>query len=190
MNRGSQIFFLLALLMACGSPPTDTMDNIEQSYLFEIEYVNHAWGLAWNGLVIDRSGDIYAYDHSHEIWEPSGADSYTEMELKEKYEHESRYIGRIDAATIALQFGRISSVGDHFLNPTQSCADAGSITYRAFRYESAADRYRPLLLREEGDFPKQNLSDAAENLGAWLRSLVLTLENAGVTPFSEGVCTP
>ena len=126
MNRRALSLFYLATLSACGNPPTDTMDSIEQSYLFEIEYVNHAWGLAWNGLVIDRSGDIYAYDHSHEIWEPSSEDSYTETELDDKYDHESRYIGRIDEATIVLQFSRISSVGDHFLNPHRSCADAGS----------------------------------------------------------------
>ena len=190
MNQWEVCVFCLVAVTACGTHPTDTVDNIEQTYLFEVEYVNYAWGRAWNGLVIDRSGDIYAYDHGHEIWEPSSDDSYLETELDDKYAHGSRYIGRIDEATIALQFSRISSVGDHFLNPHQACADAGSITYRAFRYESGTGRYRPLLLREEGDLPKQNLSDAAENLATWLRSLVLTLEDTGVTPFAEGVCTP
>ena len=180
----------MILLPACGNPPTDTLENIEQSYLFEVEYVNHAWGLAWNGLVIDRSGDIYAYDHGHEVWGPSGAESFTEAELDDKYDHGSRYIGRIDEATIALQFSRISSVGDHFLNARQACADAGSIAYRAYQYEPTTGDYRPLLLREEGDLPKQNLSDAAEELAAWLRRLLSTLDNSVVAPFAEGVCTP
>jgi hypothetical protein len=182
--------FFLALFTACGTPPTDTVDNIEQDYLFEVEYVNHAWGLAWTGLVVDRSGDIYAYDHGHAIWEPSRADAFTKTELDNKYEHSSRYIGRIDQATIAQQFSRISSVGDHFLNPQQACADAGSITYRAFSYEPTTSEYRPLLLREEGDIPQKNISNAAEELASWLRSLVMTLEDVGVTPFADGVCTP
>ena len=182
--------FFFALFTGCGNPPTDTVDDIEQSYLFEVEYVNHAWGLAWTGLVVDRSGDIYAYDHGHAVWGPSSADVYTETELESKYTHASRYIGRIDQATIALQFSRIGNVGDHFLNPQQACADAGSITYRAFSYESSHGEYRPLLLREEGDIPKKNVSSAAEELANWLRSLVMTLEDVGVTPFSEGVCTP
>ena len=182
--------FFFALFTGCGNPPTDTLDNIEQDYLFEVEYVNHAWGLAWNGLVIDRSGDIYAYDHGHAIWEPSNSDTYTETELETKYTHASRYVGRIDQATITQQFSRIGSVGDHFLNPHQACADAGSITYRAFSYEPSTGEYRPLLLREEGDIPRKNVSNAADELASWLRSLVMTLEDVGVTPFSEGVCTP
>ena len=190
MNRWNLGPFCAVLLLAFGNPPTDTVDNIEQNYLFEVEYVNHAWGLAWNGLVIDRSGDIYAYDHGHAIWEPSSDDTYTETELEHKYTHASRYVGRIDQATITQQFSRIGSVGEHFLNPHQACADAGSITYRAFSYEPSNEVYRPLLLREEGDIPKKNVSNAAEELASWLRSLVLTLEDAGVTPFSEGVCTP
>ena len=190
MNRTLLGTCFFTLFTACGNPPTDTVGNIEQDYLFEVEYVNHAWGLSWNGLVIERNGDIYAYDHSHEIWAPSSDDSYTETELDDKYNHLSHYVGRIDEATIVQQFSRIGSVGDHFLNPHQACADAGSIAYRAFHYEAGSGRYRPLLLREEGDFPKQNLSDAAEDLASWLRNLTLTLENTGVTPFAEGVCTP
>jgi hypothetical protein len=190
VNRWELCISCLVLVLACGHPPTDTLENIEQRYLFEIEYVNHAWGLAWNGLVIDSEGDIYAYDHSHESWSAAGNDSFTETDLRTKYEHEARYIGRIDEATIVLQFSRISYVGDFFLNPNQACADAGSLTYRAFAYESTSGLYRPLLLREEGDFPRRNVSDAAEGLATWLRTLVLTLDGAGVTPFSEGVCTP
>lgn len=190
MKRRFLGIFFLALLTACGTPPTDTVEDIEQSYVFEVEYVNHAWGLAWTGLVVDRSGDIYAYDHGHTVWGPSSADVYTETELESKYTHASRYIGRIDQTTVAQQFSRISGVGDHFLNSRQACADAGSITYRAFSYDPTSGEYRPLLLREEGDIPKKNVSKAAEELATWLRSLVLNLGDVGVTPFAEGVCTP
>ncbi len=176
--------------MACGSTPTATTGDIDQTYLFEVEYVNHAWGLAWHGLVIDRAGNINAYDHSHEIWQPSDSAWYTESELSDKYEHGSRHVGHVDDATIAQQFGWIASVADQLSSPQYPCADAGGLVYRAFRYEAASGRYRPLLLRQEGDQTQENTSDAAEELAGWLRNLVSALEDPGVTPFDEGMCTP
>ena len=179
-----------ALFLACNSSLTETLDSIEQEYLFEVEYVNHAWGLAWKGVVIDREGNIHAYDHSQEIWDLNDNGSFSKMELEEKYAHEARYIGRIDEATIVQQFARIGAVDDDPSDLLHLCADAGGLTYRAFRYDSASGLYHPLLLRLEGDFAKQNSSNAAEDLAEWLRSLLLNLDDAGVQPFNEGVCTP
>jgi hypothetical protein len=159
-------------------------------YLFEIEHVNHAWGLFWAGLVIDREGNIYAYDHGHEVWVLADTDSYTEAELEDKYEHGSRYVGRIDESTIVHQFNRIARVSERVSEPQYPCADAGGLTYRAFRYKPATGHYRPLLLRQEGDVVMENTSDAGEELADWLRSLVSALDNAGIEPFNEGVCTP
>jgi len=190
VNRTSLSLFFPALLLACGSPPTGAADDIDQAYLFEVEYVNHAWGLAWRGLVIDRNGNINAYDHGHEIWQPPNSDSYTESELDSKYEHGSRQIGQVDEATIKQQFSRIASVDGQLSAPQYPCADAGGLTYRAFLYEAATGLYRPLLLRQEGDKTQENTSDAAEELAGWLRNLVSALEDPGVTPFNEGTCTP
>jgi hypothetical protein len=166
------------------------LDDIEQVYLFEIEHVNHAWGLFWAGFVIDREGNINAYDHGHEVWALADSGSYTESQLQDKYAHGSRYVGRIDEATIVHQFNRIAGVSERLSDPQYPCKDAGGLTYRAFRYEPATGRYWPLVLRQEGDVVLENTSNAAEELAAWLRSLASALENAGIAPFDEGVCTP
>jgi hypothetical protein len=190
VNRWPLYISLLAPLAACGNPPTETADEITQTYLFEVEHVNHAWGMQWHGLVIDREGNINAYDHSNELWSPVEDDSYSETELQDKYEHVSRYVGRIDEATVVHQFNRIAGVPDQLSEPQYPCRDAGGLTYRAFRYETATGRYLPLLLRQEGDVVRENTSDEAEELAAWLRNLVSALDNAGIAPFNEGVCTP
>jgi hypothetical protein len=181
---------LVALLLACGNPPTETGDDIDQTYLFEVEYVNFAWGLAWRGLVIDREGNVNAYDHGHEVWSHAANDSHTEADLATKYAHGARYVGRIDEATVAQQFGKISRIADQLSAPEHPCADAGAFTYRTFIYESETSRYRPLLLRQEGDVVLENTSSVAQELAGWLRNLVSALDAAGVEPFDEGVCTP
>jgi hypothetical protein len=182
--------FVLGAFAACGNPPTESLDDIEQIYLFEVEHVNFAWGLTWRGLVIDREGNITAYDHSQEAWTLADSSSYTQAELADKYEHGSRYVGRIDEATIVQQFSRIAGVSDRLSEPQYPCRDAGGFTYRAFRYEPTTGRYGPLLLRQEGDVVQENESGAAEELASWLRNVVSALDNAGIAPFNEGVCTP
>jgi len=180
-----------AIVSACSdSPSAATVDDIEQEYLFEVERVNYAWGFDWVGLVIDREGNVYAFDHSHEPWEPASNDSYSGAELLDKYEHGMRLAGNIDQRTLVRQFNRISDVGDSFQEPLISCADAGQLTYRAFRYAAETELYVPLVLREEGDRPRQNTSNAGEDLSDWLRNLIPTLDEPGITPFPDGSCTP
>lgn len=182
---------LLGIVSTCGDPPSAaTVDDIEQEYLFEVERVNYAWGFEWVGLVIDREGNVYAFDHSHEPWEPESNDSYSVAELLDKYEHATRLVGNVDQATLVRQFNRISDVGDSFDEPLITCADAGGLIYRAFRYAAETAVYLPLVLREEGDHPRQNTSNAAKDLSDWLRNLIPTLEEPGITPFPEGSCTP
>jgi hypothetical protein len=181
---------LFGLLVACGNPPTESIDDIEQTYLFEVEYVNFAWGLAWRGLVIDREGNINAYDHGHEVWDLAANDSFTGAELEDKYGHGARYVGRIDESTIVQQYSKIAAVSEQLSAPQYPCADAGAFTYRAFQYIPTTSRYRPVLMRQEGDVVLENASGAAEELAGWLRNLVGALENAGIEPFDEGVCTP
>jgi hypothetical protein len=182
---------LLGIVSTCGDPPSaTTVDDIEQEYLFEVERVNYAWGFEWVGLVIDREGNVYAFDHSHEPWQPASNGSYSEAELPRKYEHGMRLVGNVDQGTLVAQLNRIPDVGVSFDEPLISCADAGQLTYRAFRYVAETARYVPLVLREEGDRPRQNTSNAGEALSDWLRNLIPTLDEPGITPFPEGSCTP
>ena len=151
MNHSIKTILAALLLVGCHSLPTETVDDIEQAFLFEIEHVNHAWGLYWSGLVIDSAGNVYAYDHGHEAWDLADNDSFTAAELRDKYEHESRHLGQIDEAFIIDRFSRIAEVEDEHSDLEFPCADAGVLTYRAFVYESTTGLYRPLLLRQEGD---------------------------------------
>jgi len=182
--------FMLVPLGACGNPPTESVDDIEQTYLFEVEHVNFAWGLTWRGLVIDRDGNINAYDHGHEVWDLAANDFYTEAELEDKYEHGARYVARIDEATVVQQYNKLLGIAEQLSAPQYPCADAGAFTYRAFVYESTTRRYRPILLRQEGDVALENTAGEAEALAGWLRNLVSALDDAGIEPFDEGFCTP
>ncbi len=190
MKRRPMALWLAPVIWACGNGPTTTIDAIEQQYLFEVEHVNMAWLFHWVGLVVERDGNVYAFDHSHAAWAPTSSTLFSEEELREKYSHGRRLIGHIDDDTLVRQFDRFRDVGDNFVWSNVACADAGVLAYRAWRYEPSFRAYMPLVLREEGDIPRRNTSAAAEALAEWLRELIPTLDNPAVMPFDDGVCTP
>jgi hypothetical protein len=189
-GRLAFLWVLAPALWACGEGPTATIDDIRQQYLFEVEDMNTAWSFYWVGLVIERDGSVYAFDHSDSPWERTSSTLFSEDELREKYSHGRRLIGHVGEATLLMQFNRIDDVGNHFASPNAVCNDAGVLSYRAWRYHTPDGSYQPLTLRQEGDTARRNTSAAAEALAQWLRELIPGLDEPGLAPFPEGICTP
>ena len=174
--------------LAC-STPTESLDDTDQAFLFELEYAS-AWVATWTGIAIDSEGKITSYRREGTPWVPADADSFTAEELQAKYGAGPAVIGQLDRATMEQRFREIAEVGDDFSSPNAACADAGSFRYTAFAYNESTHRYRPLMLREEGDFPTQNRGGSAPSLAAWLRTVLIDYPVDGLQPFQEGTCTP
>ncbi len=175
--------------LACGTAPTESLDDTDQAFLFEIEYAS-SWFPTWTGIAIDSKGEITSYRREGTPWVPAEADSFTAGELQAKYGANAAVIGQLDRATLERRFRQIAEVGDDFSSPISVCADAGSLRYTAFAYNESTRRYRPLRLREEGDSPAQNRGGSAPSLSAWLRTVIVDYPVDGLQPFQEGTCTP
>jgi len=175
--------------LACGTVPTESLDDTDQAFLFELEYAS-SWFPTWTGIAIDSKGEITSYRREGTPWAPAEADSFTAEELQAKYGANPAVIGQLDRATLEHRFRQIAEVGDDFSSPNSACADAGSFRYTAFAYNESTNRYRPLRLREEGDSPAQNRGGSAPSLSAWLRTVIVDYPVDGLQPFQEGFCTP
>ncbi len=175
--------------LACGTAPTESPDDTDQAFLFELEYAS-SWVPTWTGIAINSDGEITRYRREGTPWVPAEADSFTAEELQAKYGANPVVIGQLDRATLELRFRQIAEVGDDFSSPNSVCADAGSLRYTAFAYNESTRRYRPLRLREEGDSPTQNRGGSAPSLSTWLRAVIIDYPVDGLQPFQEGFCTP
>lgn len=177
---------ILAMLLLCQgcltSPDVSGNASGEQTFLFEISYTNYAWGYQLRGLYIDRQGQVYSYDHSHAVWQPSDPQAYTEEELLQKFESRKELTGTVEEDTLAGMFRLIESASQGRLSePVQKCADAGTTAYLAYRFDKDSGKYISVLLYQTGDWAQKNLSDSAKTLYEWL----FTFEG-----WEPGACLP
>jgi len=144
--------------------------------LFEVEYVNSAWGRSWNGFVVETDGKVYAYDLSDTSLSPSDGDVFAAPELAAKYAHRRRLVTSIAAAEAASRYARVADAlaGPIIGPPLTGCADAGILRYSALIYDESAGTYRRLLLHQRGDVARTNSSPAARELYKWLEQVTAT----------------
>lgn len=174
---------LLAALGGCTLSSTDTDDpGIDQTFVFEVEYVNFAWGLQWRGFYVDHEGDAWTYELS-KPWPHADKPAFTEAELLEKYTVGRVKAAHVDGDRLREMFARVAEAARGALtDPVTRCADAGAVTFAAWRQDAAASRYTKLLLRQEGDVARRNTSAAAQELYTWLRALVPGVGILGCEP--------
>lgn len=178
----------IALIAGCEQSPVQTVDEIRQEYVFQVEYQS-SWLPSQVGIVIDRTGKISSYRREGLPVPPASDPGLTREELAEKYS-ESEELTRLDPVTLVDRFNQTLTVRDRFSEPNLACADAGVLEYTAFGYDLATELYYPLTLRAEGDRPRQNITGRAQDLANWLRALLETFPVEGLEPFPDGVCTP
>ena len=167
----------LMLWLSCGTTDSNqTLPNLpaDQAILFEVEYVNHAWGYQCSGWYIDEAGQrySYSYEHSDDPWQPQDHEAITEQELLEKYSHDAKLLGIVDSIEFATAKGLILTSAVGSMSDTSSrCADFGTVRYLTYVRDDSTLTYRPVLLYQHGDMALRNLSTQARTLFDWLREL-------------------
>ena len=170
-----------AALGACNE--TTAPDAEGTQVLLEIEYVNYAWVPTYFGFYVDDTGDIYSYDRQGTPWQHGEDRTITEEQLTEKFSLKRTLVGTRDSIEVAAVRNRIAEVNAGQLSQERNqCADAGALTYRAYKYNPGNRTYQPILLRMEGDVARQNTSAAAQELVNYIRSLDLLDELLGCDP--------
>ena len=181
MNGLAKFAVLLCTLAGCNDPSGP--DSSHGEILLEIEYVNYAWTPQFFGFFVDAQGDIYSYNRGGTPWVPTSDRAITPEQLAEKFSLQRTLVGTRDSSEVVTVATRINQVNNNQLTPaTNTCADAGALTYRAYRYNADNRTYIPVLLRVEGDIARVNTSPAAQDLIAYIRALGLLEELLGCDP--------
>lgn len=168
------------LVLGCG---TATAPGEVGRVLLEIDYQNYAFKATNFGFYIDNNGDVYRWDRNGVPWELQDSTTIYPGDLSDKYLPIRTVISTVPKSDLTNISAQIAAAADGpFSTPKHQCADAGTLTYRAFKPETNPERLTVILLRQEGDIAQQNTSAAAQSLIAYIRSLKLLDEISGCDP--------
>lgn len=175
--------FGLLFALGCQDPITVTIDHVP-AVLFEIEYSNYAFTPVWKGFYVDAMGVVWSYDRSDERPDPAGErHELTHDELMLKYSPRRERVRETPLTEIIGLFDMIPAAGrGRVTAPVTRCADAGVLSFRAFYFDMATQRYTPIVLRREGDVIQTNTSVEAGRIYTWLNALELVQHISGCEP--------
>ena len=172
---------IAATASACAERVAGLAD--EERVLLEVEYINFAWTPTYFGFFVDGSGRVFRYDRNGTTYPHQDNTEWTIANLDDKFVPvRNQVMTRPAAEVLALDPLIDLAAGGTLSEPKVVCADAGTLTYRAYRYNADTGRYTAVPLRVEGDFAQENTSQAAQQLIAYIRSLGLMDELLGCDP--------
>jgi hypothetical protein len=144
--------------------------------LFDCYRANSAWGLAYSGKVVDRSGQVWSYGARDKAlpvpFKVDSASYFLAADLVAKYEGRKQ-AARVDASALAANSALAEKAAAGKITTTDTgVRDAGSSTCHAYVFDAANQRYRNVELGSDGGVADQRVSNdapEAQTLLDWLR---------------------
>ncbi len=164
MIRNLTLLFVLLIVAGC-----EINNDLHPTALFEIQYINHAWGYQHSGSIIDASGDVREFDLPS-VWNYPDSEGYiSEADMEENLAQ----LGEITCTVSKRDLGYYSvklanAQKGNLTTPEHQMCDFGSLSYAGYIYEPVRNRYRYVLIRQTGDFYVENKSREASDIYGWL----------------------
>jgi hypothetical protein len=144
----------------------------DQEYYFLYEYINYAWGYQHSGWLMDSSGTV-RYFEIPEKWMVPSTDAAIEVSGIENYSAKcDSVITRVDRGDMFDKVQLIDAASRGKLTePENVMADAGVWSYFALKYDPGSGEYERILLKQEGDWEVDNVSEAADEICKWMKEI-------------------
>ena len=141
----------------------------DQPVYFEYHHVNHAWGFTEHGWLIDRDGNIRAFELPENFRAPD-SDGYLELEdLEHNLGITDTVIGKVDIEELGRYIDYIPGAARGEIGDARSiAADAGASVLACYWYDPDKEAYQYVFLAQSGDWEQFNLSWEAGRLVKWL----------------------
>ncbi|HHM02203.1 MAG TPA: hypothetical protein ENJ15_04265 [Caldithrix abyssi] len=159
---------VFTVVLASCSIVEDGKDKVTQKYIFEVQYINAAWGFTHAGLYIDYLGEVHAfrYDSAAQFLDYE-KETYREAELGERYNLNPYILGTVGRDTLAEYKALVALVtAAGYSDTLRVGADMGQKMYSCFIYNNGL--YEKILLKTEGDWVYQLKVAEADSMVKWL----------------------
>ena len=164
MIRSLTLLSVLIFLTAC-----EKITDHDQTALFEIQYINYAWGYQHSGSIMDASGDVREFDLPSAWNYPDSAGYISKADMEENLAQLGEKSCTVNKRDLAYYSDKLTNAQKGKLTtPEHQMCDFGSLSYAGYIYEPGHNRYRCVLIRQTGDFYVENNSREASDIYDWL----------------------
>lgn len=168
-NQISLILFLALFISGCKK---NSGINEKQAILFQVDYVNYAWGYQHNGILIDNEGNVLSYKNPQN-WNFQDAElNITDSQVRDNMSGCMNSGKRIPVDELKKFSGYIRNIASSKVTaPKNVAADAGSLEFICYQYSEQSGIYKGTLIKKEGDFTCENLNFYSKKVSSWLKNI-------------------
>jgi hypothetical protein len=161
----------LALLVTTGCKK-NIVNTGNQVLLFQLDYVNYAWGYQHNGFLIDNEGNILTYSNP-EAWHfPDNDLILSEKDVNENINKCTHSGIKIPAEELHKFSNYIKNIASSKVTAVKNTgADAGSTEFICYLFSQSTLKYKGTLIKKEGDFTCENLNFFSKKVVVWMREI-------------------
>lgn len=144
----------------------------KQQILFQVDYINYAWGYQHTGFIIDINGNVLSYSN------PVNWNFHDdEMNLTETHVREN--LSQCIPTGIIIPEEELEKYSGYILNiasskvtaPRNVAADAGTTQYICYQFDENASVCKGSVIKTEGDFSSENLNFYSKKVALWLKDV-------------------
>lgn len=145
----------------------------DQPVLFQFNYINYAWGYQHTGWFIDPYGSIHGYNLPNKWVFPESDGYISKIDLLTNLRSaDKEYVYRISSSELATYTNLIIRASNGAISDLVNAAcDAGVASYNCYIWDTGKQKYKAVLLKQDGDFEQKNTSKEAEKITDWLEEI-------------------
>jgi hypothetical protein len=169
------LFFLFTILLIPGCKKNIAISK-KQRMLFQVEYINYAWGYLHTGFIIDSEGNVLTYKNPQDWNFPDKDFSINQNQVKENISKCVISGEKIPKAELQKYANYIKNISSSRVTALKNvAADAGSLQYLCYQFSENSGTYKSCLIKMEGDFTCENLNFFSKKVSIWLKNIYDTL---------------
>ncbi|HEX2969085.1 MAG TPA: hypothetical protein VHO46_08245 [Bacteroidales bacterium] len=148
------------------------MISTDQTILFQLDYVNFAWGYQHYGYMIDNKGRVLTYNNPEKWNFPNDNFILTETQMEENISMCRISEKQIPVGEIKKYAAFIESISASKVSALRNTGnDAGSLQYNCYKYNESNLIYKGFLIKTEGDFTAENLNFHTRKVVTWMKDI-------------------
>ena len=175
MTKKGFIIFCTLLLLSCEEQDIkNNYPNAQQLILFQVEYINYAWGFSHSGFLIDSSGVVATFNFPENWHYPDSTGYISVADMQDNILQLDTLTFTVDKNELLKSFSMLENISKGTLiEPPYFAYDAGTTDYSGFLFDPDKNQYKHVLIKRVGDCPLENDSPEAEEVFQWLRKVYL-----------------